>query len=175
MAEAQNKSKKCCVVLENPKTISNIGSIIRIVRAFNIDKLIIIDNRNLYNMDKLSKKQKHALTCSSAGTSTDRFITDNITVLESVEEAIRYLHNDGYISIATSSHVDKKNNIKLDKLNISHNSIAIWFGNEDRGLSKESLANPDCEICIQIPISEHVESLNLAVSVGIVMYTITNL
>jgi len=172
------KSKKMCIVLENPKTISNIGSIIRSICAFGIDRVIIIDDRNLYRMDKLSKKQRHALTCSSAGVSNDRFIKDSIIVFESVERTIEYLHMNEYISIATSPHIDKKNNIKLNKLNIADIAdihIAIWFGNEDRGLSKESLANTDCKICIQIPLSEHVESLNLAVSVGIILYTITNL
>jgi tRNA (guanosine-2'-O-)-methyltransferase len=172
---AEIKSKKICVVLENPKTIYNIGSIIRTICAFGIDLLIIIDDKNLYKMNKLSKKQKHALSCSSAGVSKNTFIQDNIIVFDSIEKTIEYLHADKFISIATSPHINMKNNIKLNELNISDNHIAIWFGNEDRGLSKESLSNIDCKICVQIPLSSNVESLNLSVSVGIILYAITKL
>ena len=49
--------------------------------------------------------------------------------------------------------------------------LAVWFGNEGRGIS--DLAANNAEMCISIPMFGMIESLNLGTSTGIVFYEVT--
>ena len=49
--------------------------------------------------------------------------------------------------------------------------LAVWFGNESRGLSDMAIENS--KACINIPMYGIVESLNLGTTSGIVLYEIT--
>ena len=160
---------KIYIILENPKNKENIGLIMRSMLAFNINHLIIIDERKEYKLSKFKKE----FSSISAGISLNKSIMDNIIIFNTVQETIDFLHINKYISIATSPHFKQKNNIKLNELYISYKKIAFWFGNEARGLSEEALANKHCKICVQIPLNKQVESLNLALCVGIVLYAIS--
>lgn len=49
--------------------------------------------------------------------------------------------------------------------------LAVWFGNESRGVSDEVITKS--EMCINIPMNGIIESLNLGTDTGIVLYEIT--
>ena len=49
--------------------------------------------------------------------------------------------------------------------------LAVWFGNESKGVSKQVIDRS--EMCINIPMYGIIESLNLATSTGIVLYEVT--
>jgi tRNA (guanosine-2'-O-)-methyltransferase len=49
--------------------------------------------------------------------------------------------------------------------------LAVWFGNESRGIS--NLAVQRSDMCISIPMFGMIESLNLGTTSGIVLYEIT--
>ena len=49
--------------------------------------------------------------------------------------------------------------------------LAVWFGNEAKGISDTALERAD--YCVAIPMFGMVESLNLGTSSGIVLYEIT--
>ncbi|WP_374693402.1 TrmH family RNA methyltransferase [Acidithiobacillus sp. AMEEHan] len=52
-----------------------------------------------------------------------------------------------------------------------YKKLAVWFGNESRGISE--LAVENSVFCVNIPMCGIIESLNLATSSGIVLYEIT--
>ena len=52
-----------------------------------------------------------------------------------------------------------------------HAKLAVWFGNEKRGIS--DLAVQRSDMCVAIPMFGMIESLNLGTSSGIVLYEIT--
>jgi len=49
--------------------------------------------------------------------------------------------------------------------------LAVWFGNESRGIS--NLAVDRSEMCVSIPMFGMIESLNLGTTSGIVLYEVT--
>ncbi len=75
------------------------------------------------------------------------------------------------MSIVTSPHVKGRENIVLHEGDYTQNKLAVWFGNEAKGIS--NLAVENSKFCINIPMYGFIESLNLATSTGIVMYEIT--
>lgn len=52
-----------------------------------------------------------------------------------------------------------------------HHKLAVWFGNESRGIS--DLAVKRSVLCVNIPMLGMIESLNLGTTSGIVLYEIT--
>lgn len=91
---------------------------------------------------------------------------------DSSEECLAHLEKNRFVSIATSPHVKGKTNKLLNEADFAeHAKLAVWFGNEARGLS--DLAAERSEMCISIPMFGMIESLNLATSSGIVLYEVT--
>ena len=60
-----------------------------------------------------------------------------------------------------------KENVVLYEGSYTQRRLAVWFGNESKGISDEAVNNAD--MCIQIPMGGIVESLNLGTSTGIVL------
>ena len=73
--------------------------------------------------------------------------------------------------MVTSPHQKGRNNVILHEGNYTQIRLAVWFGNESRGIS--DLALNESEACIHIEMCGMIESLNLATSAGIVLYEIT--
>ena len=75
-------------------------------------------------------------------------------------------------SIATSPDVKGHKNAVLDEVDFTiYTKLAVWFGNESRGISE--LAVRSSEMCISIPMFGMIESLNLGTTSGIVLYEVT--
>lgn len=64
-----------------------------------------------------------------------------------------------------------KNNCVLHEADYTHPRLAVWFGNESRGVSE--IAVQSSEFCVSIPMFGMIESLNLGTTTGIVLYEIT--
>jgi tRNA (guanosine-2'-O-)-methyltransferase len=91
---------------------------------------------------------------------------------DSTVECIKHLEAQDYISIVTSPHVKGKINAHLHEADYTeYAKLAVWFGNENRGIT--DLAVECCEMCIAIPMFGMVESMNLGTSSGIVLYEVT--
>lgn len=72
-----------------------------------------------------------------------------------------------YSIVVTSSHTKGKENIDLYEGTYTQKRLAVWFGNESKGISNDAVNNAD--MCIQIPMGGIVESLNLGTSTGIIL------
>jgi len=149
-------------VLEDPKTVANIGSIIRSVNAFGVSKLYIVDRLRTYREDQYLLKKL------SVGSNQWTFIR----TFESTKECMDLLKKRGYTSIATSPHTMNKTNIELGRGAFTDRKLAVWFGNESKGLTPEAIDS--CDRCVQIPMRGMVESHNLASSVAIVLHVIVD-
>jgi tRNA (guanosine-2'-O-)-methyltransferase len=91
---------------------------------------------------------------------------------DSTAECIEHLIKNRFVSIVTSPHVKGKKNVTLDEADYTaHYKLAVWFGNETRGIS--DLAVEHSEMCVSIPMFGMIESLNLGTTSGIVLYEIT--
>ena len=63
-------------------------------------------------------------------------------------------------------------NLLLEEGIYTHPKLAVWFGNETKGISQEAIDNS--EFCIQMTMGGIVESMNLSVSTGIILYNIAS-
>jgi len=74
-------------------------------------------------------------------------------------------------SYKSMSYGKGKANHVLHEANYTHARLAVWFGNESRGISTEAIEKS--EFCVSIPMFGMIESLNLGTTTGIVLYEIT--
>jgi len=155
---------KLITVLENPNFILNIGSVIRNINGLGVDQLFIIDGKQRLEKNIAVLKQRKSLLKHSNGAVK----WTDIKVFDTTQCCINYLLENNFISIATSPHQLGKKQIQLTEANLSYKKLAIWFGSESNGLSKEAIEN--CAFCLTINMRGKVESLNLSTTTGIVMY-----
>ncbi|MFL7026042.1 RNA methyltransferase [Enterovibrio norvegicus] len=159
--------KNLIVVLENPKTLKNIGSVVRNVNALGAEKVYIVDETNVLPHDWQDMRHWNPLSKPSASAIKWSFVKR----FDSTSACIQHLELNQFVSIATSPHVKGKVNIDLSDGDFTQKRLAVWFGNESRGLSAQAIESS--ELCVSIPMFGLIESLNLGTSSGIVLYEIT--
>ena len=147
------KNAKKIILLDSISDPGNLGTIIRSSAAFDVDAIILFGNCvELYS-------PKVIRSC------TGNFFKTPVVCVKSVDELNKYFNQ--YIKVATA--LSKENNIsikdcsKLDK-------YIVMFGSEANGLNPELIKIADKNI--RLKMSKNVESLNLSVSVSIILYEI---
>ena len=154
-AEEFKKTKKLpiAIVLDNVRSALNVGSIFRTSDAFLIEKIILCGitatppNKNIH---------KTALGSTN---------TIDWEYEEEVLSTIKKLKQEGY-KIVVVEQVEGA--IYLNKYNNNNTLIALVFGHEVNGVS-QSIVDIADEI-IEIPQFGTKHSLNISVSVGIVIW-----
>ena len=149
-------------VLENPTDIVNIASTIRNISAFRVEKLYIIKSSKNNLTDFESTRKNKRLTTLSVGANKWVFVK----YFDTANECLSHLRKNRYTVAVTSSH-DKGKVVNLYEESFTQKRLAVWFGNEAKGISEEALKEAD--LCVQIPMGGIVESLNLGTSTGIVL------
>lgn len=156
----QNKYYIC--VLENPRDVVNIAAAMRNISAFGVEKLYVIGDNKLVKDFETSRNNKH-LKNVSVGASKWVFVRQ----FDTAADCIAHLRKNRYTIAVTSSHIKGKENVNLYEETFTQKRLAVWFGNEAKGISNESVDEAD--MCIQIPMGGIVESLNLGTSTGIIL------
>lgn len=156
----QNKYFIC--VLENPRDIKNIAAAIRNICAFGVEKLYVVGDTKIVRNFESARKNKR-LKNLSAGANKWVFVKH----FETTTECVSHLKRNLFTIAVTSSHQKGENNIDLYEGDFTQKRLAVWFGNESKGVSEEAVKSSD--MCIQIPMGGVVESLNLGTSTGIVL------
>lgn len=160
--------KNLVAVLEDPSNIINIGTVIRNVNALGVEKVYVVDPRNALPEDWQDMRERRSLSKTSVSAVKWTFVKR----FDSTEACLEHLDRNNFVSVVTSPHVKGKENVYLHEGDYTkHAKLAVWFGNETRGIS--SLAANASETCIAIPMFGMIESLNLGTSSGIVLYEIT--
>ena len=154
-------------VLEAPRDIVNLGTVIRNVDALGIEKVYVIDpNRNLPD-DWEELRERRSLNKTSSSAAKWVFVKR----FDSTAECHDHLQDQGFRSVVTSPHVKGKTCLYLDEADFTQfNKLAIWFGTEGSGISDEAVAR--AELCVAIPMFGMIESLNLGTCSGIVLYEV---
>ena len=164
----QYRCKYLIAVIEDPHDIRNIGTVIRNVCALGVEKTYIVDPRKALPSNWQEMRDRKSLSAMSASAVKWSFVRR----FDSTEECLRYLEKHGFVSVVTSPHVKGQNNVVLHEGDYTeHHKLAVWFGNESRGIS--DLAVKRSKLCINIPMLGMIESLNLGTTSGIVLYEIT--
>ena len=167
-AMKEYRCKNLIAVIEDPHDIKNIGTVVRNVCALGVEKTYIVDPRKALPDDWQDMRERKSLSATSASAIKWSFVRR----FGSTEECLAHLAAKRFVSIVTSPHVKGKGNVVLHEGDYTaHHKLAVWFGNEARGIS--ALAVKHAELCVNIPMLGMIESLNLGTASGIVLYEIT--
>ena len=159
--------KNLIAVLENPMDSKNIGSVIRNVNALGAEKIYIVDSNKTLPDDWEKIRERKTIYKVSVSASKWTFVKR----FDSTEQCLEHLEKNRFTSIVTSPHIKGKDNFILHEADYTQPKLAVWFGNESRGVSDLALERSD--FCVSIPMFGMIESLNLATTTGIVLYEIT--
>lgn len=142
------------VVLDNVRSMHNIGSIFRTSDGFAVQQIY------LCGITALPPHREIEKTALGATNSVDW------THFETPLQAIEQLRSDGYKIIAIEQ-AEKSMMLNKFKPN-SKEKYALIFGNEVNGVSDEVMEKIDT--CIEIPQFGTKHSFNIVVSAGIVLW-----
>jgi len=161
------RCKNLIAVIEDPADIKNIGTVIRNVNALGVEKTYVVDPRNKLPDDWQEMRERKSLSKTSVSAVKWSFVKR----FDSTQYCIDHLAKNNFNSIATSPHNKGKLNIFLEEGDYTqYTKLAVWFGNEKRGLT--DLAVEHSDICVSIPMFGMIESLNLGTTSGIVLYEV---
>ncbi|MBT4324347.1 MAG: TrmH family RNA methyltransferase [Cryomorphaceae bacterium] len=150
------KSKKtsAIVVLDNIRSIHNVGSIFRTSDSFLIEKIIISGYTATPENERMKK------TALGSSDSVDWEYSDDII------ETIKKLKKKD-VKIISIEQADES--LKIEKFNpVSGTKYAFIFGNEVDGVS-DDIINVSDEV-VEIPQVGTKHSLNVSVAAGIVLW-----
>jgi len=152
----QSEKNPVVVVLDNIRSMNNIGSVFRSCDAFRVDKLY------LCGITATPPHREIQKTALDATESVDW------KYFEETPAAIKFLKENGFTVFAVEQ-TDKS--FLLNDMLVKHNEkIALVFGNEINGISEDALNV--CDHALEIPQFGTKHSLNISVSVGIVLWDI---
>ena len=162
------RCKNLIVVIEDPHDIKNIGTIIRNVNALGVEKAYIVDPRKALPDDWQAMREAKSLSKTSVSAIKWSFVKR----FDSTEACLAHLEQNRFTSIVTSPHTKGMKNVVLDEADYTtYTKLAVWFGNEAKGIS--DLAVKHSDMCVSIPMFGMIESLNLGTTSGIVLYEVT--
>ena len=143
--------KNKLILLDSVSDPGNLGTIIRSAAAFGIEGIILFGNCVELYSPKVIR--------SSAG----NFFKIPIISINTVDEIKKYFPNHSIISTALSKLINTniKEILKLEK-------TIIMFGSEANGLSEQLIKISNKNFLLNM--KKNVESLNLSVSVSIILY-----
>lgn len=143
------------VVLENIHDPHNALAAIRNCDAFGIQTAhVVFETEKIFNPKSLGK-----ITSSSANKWIDTICWEKST------DCYTHLKKQGFKIIATI--IDPKAK-KLSEIDLNIQKNAIVFGNEGFGISET--AKQMADELVYIPMSGFVDSINLSVTVGVMLY-----
>lgn len=141
------------IALNNLQDPGNVGTIIRLAKAFAFDT-VIVENLDPYN-DKVIRSSQGAI------------FKLNVIETKDLKQNLIKLKNDGFKVFET---LLDKNASKLNDVQFPNEKLVIVVGNEGNGINNEIKKLSDLNIYIPIEF----ESLNVAVATGIVLDKVYN-
>jgi len=143
------------IVLEDIHDPHNAAAVWRSADCFGFGKVyIIFDQEVTFNPKKVGK---------ASSSSANKWL--DFEIFKSTEECYKKLKDEGYKVYATILDEEAEN---LNKIEFVNTKNAFVFGNEHRGISETAAKLADEKI--YIPMKGMVQSLNLSVTAGIVMW-----
>lgn len=152
---SKGKKQPLILILDEIEDPQNFGAIIRSADAFSVDGIII------------KSKNQVPLNWTVAKVSTGAIEYVKVAQVSNLNNVISKLKDNGFWIYAADGCGDKS----YEKVDYS-GSVALIVGSEGRGVSQLVLKNSD--FIVKIPMTGHVNSLNVSVSTGILLARIRN-
>jgi len=157
-----NKSDQFVVVLDNIRSVHNVGSMFRTSDAIGIDHLYIC-GISPAPIDRFGRERTDLDKVALGAQKTVPWTQHSSTL-----ECVTFLKSEGYSVVCieqTKSSIDYKN-VSLSQ------KTAFVFGNEVNGITQDVIDQAD--ECVEITMHGNKESLNVSVTFGIVLFRILN-
>ncbi len=151
----QAEKNPIVLVLDNVRSLHNVGSAFRTADAFRIEKIVLCGvtgtppNREI---EKTALGATETVAWEHSDTTTD---------------AIKQLRTTGYRIVAVEQ---AENSVALQDLVVNNEKTALVFGNEVYGVEEAVVDAAD--LVAEIPQLGSKHSLNVSVSIGIVLWEI---
>lgn len=149
--DIEPKKLEKIVYLDNVQDPGNVGTIIRTAHSFGFDQVVLANNT--------VSKYNHKLVGAAKGSMFHISITHDLSLKDYID--------DGYTVYATALDDQAK---KVEDFKIKDKAIIV-FGNEGSGVSSEILDLSSERVYVEM---SNFDSLNVAVSAGIVLYYFRN-
>ncbi|KKP37807.1 MAG: tRNA/rRNA methyltransferase SpoU [Candidatus Peregrinibacteria bacterium GW2011_GWF2_33_10] len=151
----KNLKNPVVLVLDNIRSLQNIGAIFRTAEATNVSKI--------YLTGICGQPPRKEITKSALGAEKFmewEYVKDSVSLIKNLKQA-------GYFIV--SAELDKKSvNFKKAEYQFP---LVLVLGHEREGVSKEILDLTD--LIVEIPmLGSHAKSLNVATAGGIIVYEI---
>ena len=148
------KKTPLIVILDNIRSLNNIGSVFRTSDAFLIEKIYLCG---------ITAKPPHKDIHKTALGSTDsvdwEYVEDTLILIERLKNE----------KVKIASIEQAENSVELQNFNpIQEEKLAVVFGNEVKGVQQKVVSASD--YCIEIPQYGTKHSLNISVSCGVVLW-----
>ncbi len=148
------KKNNFVIVLDNIRSMNNVGSVFRTADAFLCEKIFLCG---------ITPKPPHREIHKTALGATESV---DWQYFENTREIVEKLKNDDYIVVSVEQ---VENSIFLNKFFPDNKKkYAFVFGNEVKGVEQEIIDISD--YCVEIPQFGTKHSVNISVSTGIVVW-----
>ena len=152
-----SRQRDFIVVLQDIHDPHNAAAVLRTAEAFGVSAVyFIFEQEKYYNPKRVGK---------SSSSSANKWV--DITVFRSTQDCVRKLKKLRYKIYATTL---EKNVESIFTLKFGQ-KVALFFGNEHRGLSEEAIKLADSALLI--PMRGMVQSLNISVTAAICIYQVS--
>jgi len=143
------------VVLDNVRSLHNVGSVFRTADAFLIEAIYLCGITATPPNVEI-----HKTALGAENTVEWRYFENTVDAIQNLKEK--------YYSVFAVEQAEES--ISIDKFKISDNPCAVVFGNEVKGIDQKVM--DQCDACIEIPQFGTKHSLNVSVAAGIVLWEI---
>ncbi len=150
----QSPKRPIAVVLDNVRSMHNVGATFRTADAFLTEKIVLCG---------ITGQPPHREIHKTALGATE---TVAWQYAQEITTALRQLKEEGY-TIALIEQIDQSVLLQDFQYDATQ-KYAFVFGNEVFGVSEEAL--PYADVCLEIPQFGAKHSLNISVSIGVVLW-----
>jgi 23S rRNA (guanosine2251-2'-O)-methyltransferase len=154
-AYAQAGKHGIILILDNIRSLHNVGSAFRTADAFRIEKIFLC---GVTGTPPHREIEKTALGATA---------TVSWAHFSSTQEAVQKARDEGYSILAVEQ---AKNSVMLNELKVQNDKVAFVFGNEVYGVEQDIVST--CDLVVEIPQFGTKHSLNVSVSIGIVLWEV---
>lgn len=140
------------LLLDEVQDPQNLGAILRVADAFSVDLVVITEHESA------------GLTPAAVKASAGAAEWVRVAQVKNLARSIESLKDRGYWVYAAAMNGDRPDGIDWS------GKVAIVLGNEGRGIRRNVLEH--CDRTITIPMSGHVESLNVSTAAAVLCYEV---
>lgn len=150
----QTPKMPVCIVLDNIRSLHNVGSAFRTADAFKLEKIWLT---GITGTPPHREIEKTALGATSSV---------EWTYEEKTSDVLNLLKQQGYTIVAIEQTSESQSLEKFQPA--EHQKYCLVFGNEVHGVAEEAIGLAD--LALEIPQAGTKHSLNISVCVGIVSW-----